>query len=301
MFTALEGHRCTCECRLCAEKNPDKFYLLIHLIAVHNVHNIKTMHNSFSECNHRDEVEKLTCRKCNFKSKTWDDLMVHECEYPCKLCQRKFNESLLKNHLLHEHRVQPDKIKMMYCEEYLYQERVIVCETCGDQFVKIRDFLEHRNHGCPPSCKICNNQFQTKFNLDLHNLNTHNLCECGEVLINNSCQKCQNKRMQEILNFRCVICGVSFQSKDKRKLHSCKCEKCGIDLNSFEYIIHFCNKCGYCLQDVVDNEIYTHKCTGFHLKCQICGQIYVLKHRFVKHIEKKHVQLKAFIKAVVRR
>ena len=205
----------------------------------------------------------------------------------CEICAISFkNQYNLKMHL-----------KSIHGEKYHNQ-----CAFCKRQFSK-KSIFEHTKMcslGPPRKCKICGKVFQSKSQLDNHNIVQH---EIDQDQIG-KCQKCNktykrtsdlavhkrrhhNEGSEECI-FKCDICEATFLKRESLKTH----KKRGRHQKPKN---HHCEQCSVSFENVMLLKIHnslTHSLGLTKLaKCEICNKELLNEQSLTIHKIKKHPEL----------
>ncbi|XP_030752801.1 zinc finger protein 271-like [Sitophilus oryzae] len=147
--------------------------------------------------------------------------------YLCKKCPMVF--PMYK--LLREHR--KEHIQKDYVEEHSYTfdelQELFICNTCSAEFKDEDEAEKHtKAHGEIFDCPLCENKFQTLFQLGKHLKVTHNdddqfTCPlCADLKFSNASlfMKHINIKHQQRFSHNCQTCGRGFHSKTLCEEHS---------------------------------------------------------------------------------
>ena len=171
---------------------------------------IESIHtNSFHECsfcaasfqsessleNHINQVHSFLCSECDKQFPNEESIEKHKNDVHvqssiCMICNIQFKGcSLLKTHLLKEHRSKCQECQTMFnsvsaLEEHLHQKHRHPCDSC-EQILRSKEQLEiHNELEHVHTCNVCINTFVSKAALINHYSQCHpNECQyCSEIM-----------------------------------------------------------------------------------------------------------------------
>ncbi len=249
------------------------------------------------------------------------------CKAPFYDKDRKFRR-MLQHHLAHHEisNANSSKIyKCTHCSAYfitpfqLSRHKIMlhasgtkkhICADCGTKFRLSGQLKSHRSrvhkaiigeHQYSCNLEGCEKKFETKLELDSHNLHRHTgkdpilMCTvCGKRFSGKSALHKhkqvhdadfqEKRRKANELGFVCEQCGKKFLVKERLEVHY----KSHSGPDSWEFCCEVCSK--KCL---TNGKLREHMRVHTQEKpyvCEVCGQKYAHRHNWKLHLKSKHGQ-----------
>lgn len=246
---------------------------------------------------HRMKHEEPVCKVCNLRCENHDKLKIHKKvhsgrkgaqSYECYLCnhtpiscialikhmrrhtgEKPFNCTLCaKNFSVLE------TLRLHMRTHNKEESAIYQCDVCQRSFIDKAYMKRHRAKHDVPTCKICNLQFKSMFELNVHKFKHSGIrvpraYECYLCKYNTmNSQHCRSHMMKHIGDrpFKCNLCTKSFKRKGNLNIHNkrehgngflevYKCDECGKEFRNEWYwnkhkFVHSSPPCEVCNETI---------------------------------------------------
>nr|CAI5865337.1 unnamed protein product [Callosobruchus analis] len=210
------------------------------------------------------------CKKTYLQKKTLGRHIRFDCgkspTFACTICHKKFKHGyILLKHMRHTHEIHIQKLRQRQKMEEEGEEIIVRgryhCDVCGRQYLRIFTLTRHKKYECGKepefTCPVCGSRHKHNFDLKKHMRKVH-----GSY---------SPPGFRPFLNYRRYEVMGNDIRINSNVLYSCpRCPK--MYKGKYTLARHLRLECG---------KSPTHK-------CEVCGQMFIHKHRLISHIKSLH-------------